>query len=124
MHKKYKVLLADDDEDLLVVLRVGLEKAGYQVFTANTGVDAALILDKEPPDIVVSDWQMPSGMGSTLLEYMLSKAELRKIPVVVISGFDNPMIEMEAKGLGANAYIRKPFHHDVLIEEIHRLLRK
>jgi len=122
MAEKKRILLVDDDMELVEMMARRLEIAGYEVIKASDGTGAAVELDYHSPDLVVSDWQMPYGRDSSLLEYMLSKEETRKIPVIIMTGFEHPYLETEAKSLGANAVLRKPVDGKVLVKEIEKLL--
>lgn len=114
------ILVVDDDADFRIGLRAALEMKGYQVDEAANGEEALLKLAEKPPLLVLLDLQMPVMNGREMLQRMRSTAELREVPVVIISGFG---FEWEAELMGAQGYIGKPFEPQELEATIANLLR-
>jgi DNA-binding response OmpR family regulator len=114
------ILVVDDDEDFRVGLRAALEMKGYQVEEAANGEDALSRLAERPPLLVLLDLQMPVMNGREMLQRMRAQADLKDVPVVIISGFG---FEWEAELMGAQGYIGKPFEADELEKTIASLLR-
>jgi len=120
------VLVVDDDEDTLELLRTVLKEGGANVVTADS-VEAALALYRlAPPDIIVSDMRLGSSDGyafiAAIREY--NKEYRGFTPAIALTGFAYPGDEDRAIAAGFNAYIRKPFNPEDLIFTISRLLRQ
>lgn len=114
------ILVVDDDADFRAGLRLALEMKGYQVEEAENGEAALAKLMERPPLLVLLDLQMPVMNGREMLQRMRANAELREVPVVIISGFG---FEWEAELMGAQGYIGKPFEPEELQKTIAHLLR-
>ena len=114
------ILVVDDDEDFRSGLRMALEMKGYQVDDAEDGEQALAKLAEKPPLLVLLDLQMPVMNGREMLQRMRANAELRDVPVVIISGFG---FEWEAELMGAQGYIGKPFEPEELQKTIADLLK-
>ena len=114
------ILVVDDDEDFRLGLRTALEIKGYQVEEAQNGEDALALLIERPPLLVLLDLQMPVMNGREMLQRMRATAELKDVPVVIISGFG---FEWEAELMGAQGYIGKPFEQQELEQTIANLLK-
>jgi DNA-binding response OmpR family regulator len=112
--------VVDDDEDFRLGLRTALEIKGYQVEEAQNGEEALALLIEKPPLLVLLDLQMPVMNGREMLQRMRATAELKDVPVVIISGFG---FEWEAELMGAQGYIGKPFEPQELEKTIAGLLR-
>src|SRR3954453_2640174 len=114
------ILVVDDDSDFRTGLKMALEMKGYQVEEAENGERALALLAEKPPLLVLLDLQMPVMNGREMLQRMRANAELRDVPVVIISGFG---FEWEAELMGAQGYIGKPFEPEELHKTIANLLR-
>ena len=114
------ILIVDDDADFRIGLRTALEMKGYQVDEAANGEEALITLSERPPLLVLLDLQMPVMNGREMLQRMRATAELKDVPVVIISGFG---FEWEAELMGAQGYIGKPFEPQELERTIAHLLR-
>src|SRR5438067_13930160 len=114
------ILVVDDDADFRSGLRIALEMKGYQVDEAANGEEALLKLGEKPPLLVLLDLQMPVMNGREMLQRMRANAELKDVPVVIISGFG---FEWEAELMGAQGYIGRPFEPEELQKTIAHLLR-
>jgi CheY-like chemotaxis protein len=114
------ILVVDDDADFRTGLRTALEMKGYQVEEASNGAEALERLTPKPPLLVLLDLQMPVMNGREMLQRMRAQAELKDVPVVIISGFG---FEWEAELMGAQGYIGKPFEPQELEKTIANLLK-
>jgi CheY-like chemotaxis protein len=114
------ILVVDDDADFRIGLRAALEMKGYQVEEAANGEQALAKLTEKPPLLVLLDLQMPVMNGREMLQRMRANADLKEVPVVIISGFG---FEWEAELMGAQGYIGKPFEPEELQKTIANLLR-
>jgi two-component system, OmpR family, alkaline phosphatase synthesis response regulator PhoP len=109
MEKKI-ILLADDEEDIKVVVQLYLESKGYEVLTAFDGLDAIDQAKKGKPDLILLDVMMPVMNGYEVATTLRADPETREIPIVMLSAAAHE--EAVAKGLqaGADDYVMKPFY--------------
>ena len=114
------ILVVDDDADFRSGLRMALEMKGYQVEEAEDGEKALAALAEKPPLLVLLDLQMPVMNGREMLQRMRANAELKDVPVVIISGFG---FEWEAELMGAQGFVGKPFEPEELQKTIAGLLK-
>lgn len=118
-----KILLADDDELLASLLNYRLGKAGFQVHWSCDGRKVKEELDKEIPDIIVSDIMMPYFSGLELVDYVRNTLK-SKVPVIIISSAGNEENVLTAFELGANDFISKPVSPAELLVRVTRELNK
>ncbi len=114
-----KILIVEDDEDLLSTIVEYLEKQGFQVITALNGVDGFKLIESETYDLVITDIDMPivSGIGVILAH----KKRNPEIPIIAMSGYGNAPLEA-AREKGADLILRKPFVFSVLMNHLDKLL--
>jgi twitching motility two-component system response regulator PilH len=115
-----KILVVDDEPDLLSILQELLEGDGAQVIQATNGDEALALIQKNPVDIVVSDIRMPNGNGMELLQ-TLRKRDAHNPIVLFITAFSD-VAPSEIYAQGAQAVLIKPFDPNFLTQEITRLL--
>jgi DNA-binding response OmpR family regulator len=113
LHKP-RVLIAEDDPDTLVILRINLHAAGIEPMLAGDGHTALERIESEAPDALLLDVLLPGIDGWQVLEQLHAKGD--PVPVIVCSGKDNIHDLQRARDLGAVAYLVKPFDIDRLIE--------
>jgi DNA-binding response OmpR family regulator len=113
-HHRPRVLIAEDDPDTLVILRVNLNAAGMEPMLAGDGRTALERIEAESPDAVLLDVLLPGIDGWQVLEQLHAKGD--PVPVIICSGKDNLHDLQRARELGAVAYLVKPFDIDRLIE--------
>ena len=113
LHKP-RVLIAEDDPDTLVILRINLSAAGIEPRLAGDGHTALERIETEAPDALLLDVLLPGIDGWQVLEQLHAKGD--PVPVIICSGKDNMHDLQRARELGAVAYLVKPFDIDRLIE--------
>lgn len=117
------ILIADDDERLLIALTIRLERLGFQVIRALNGGLALEMAQESPPDLLILDINMPTCDGFSLIEKMDKISELQDIPVIYITGADGDgELSAASERLGAMGMIRKPFEIEDLIQSISLVL--
>ena len=116
------ILVADDNLDIREVLRKALEHAGYQVFEAANGAEAAQIVIDRLPDLVVLDMVMPYVSGLELLQRW--RKEHIDISVIVLTGFGDEESVGDALAAGADDHIAKPVRLRELVERVNAVLRR
>ncbi len=119
--KVYQVLLVDDDQALLSMLREQLEAAGYEVFAVTSGREALREFYERRPDIVILDTRMAEMDGFTLIERI---REVSDVPVIVLSAYGDEEDVVRALDLGADDYILKPYRLNELLARIRSALRR
>jgi len=115
-----KILLVDDDVDILSALRTVLERKGYRVFTASDGNMGLSVAERENPDLVVVDMMMPKKSGFLVLEKLKSRPDSGP-SVIMITANEGSRHRAYAEILGVDEYIRKPFDMNRLLEAVQRL---
>ena len=116
-----KLLIADDDPQMLRALRITLTARGYEVVTASDGKAALDAAIKTHPDIVVIDLGMPGLTGIEVIEALRGWSQ---VPVLVVSGRSESWDKVEALDAGADDYVTKPFSADELLARIRALARR
>ena len=117
-----KILVIEDDT-LLCWLLKKIVGVNADVIIMNDGLEAWRWLSEgNYPDLVISDLKMPSLDGVGLLQNMNSSATLKEIPVIILSGFEDPVKRRECMNLGAFTYLVKPFEPSLLIQRVDEAL--
>jgi len=116
--KKARILIIDDDTGFRDLLRIHLSAAGYQVEVAEDGVTGGRALLEHPPDLIVSDVNMPFLDGFELLSLMGAEESTRSVPVILLSGRSDGDTMAKAVELGAADFLTKPVTRDQLLESI------
>jgi DNA-binding response OmpR family regulator len=111
-----RVLVVEDDPDLLVVLRVNLESVGIEPILASDGSTAIARIQAERPDAVLLDMMLPGLDGWQVLADLHQMND--PVPIVVCSAKKNPEDMARARELGAHAYVVKPFDIDRLLDAV------
>ena len=120
MTEKVRVLVADDNPDILFLLRTNLDAAGFETLTATDGEIALRLIEKEHPDLLLLDLMMPVLDGWGVLERL--EEEGSELPVIVVSASDSAANIQRATHLGATGYVTKPFNLRGLIDMIRGVL--
>jgi class 3 adenylate cyclase len=113
-----RILIVDDDEDVIALLRHFLAGAGYEVIHALGGVQALGISTRDAPDLVVSDVRMPEFDGFGLLAALRANATTRALPVVFLTVLEDAESVTRAMRLGVDGYLPKPVQRDALLETV------
>jgi DNA-binding response OmpR family regulator len=117
------VLCADDDADILALLAIRLERAGFRVAQAVDGEQALSLARKLRPDVLVLDVMMPRLSGTEVLRALRGDEATAAIPVVLLSARAQEADVERGLEAGADAYLAKPFQAPELIEVVGRLAR-
>ncbi|MGN7798543.1 response regulator [Leifsonia sp. 22587] len=116
-----KILIADDDPQILRALRILLAARGYDVLTARTGAEALSVAVDEHPDLVMLDLGMPQLNGIEVIEGLRGWSS---VPILVVSGRTGSGDKVDALDAGADDYVTKPFAADELLARIRALTRR
>ena len=116
-----KILLVDDDNEIIESMKLTLESRGYTVVVARDGNQGLAMAEKEDPDLMILDMMMPKRSGFLVLEKV---RRTRPVPlrVIMITANEGSRHKAYAEMLGVDDYIRKPFAMDRLLESVNRLL--
>ena len=116
-----KILIVDDEPDLLKVLEVRLKNTGYEVFTGVNGQEALDTARKMKPDLIILDLYLPVKDGDEVAQILKNDKELKSIPIVLISATTRTLSE-RAKACGANTFLSKPFEPEEFVFLVKKLL--
>jgi DNA-binding response OmpR family regulator len=119
--KAKRVLLVDDDAEIIESLRLALEANGYEVLVARDGNQGLALTEREDPDLVILDMMMPKRSGFLVLE-RLRRTREDSPPVIMITANEGNRHKAYAEMLGVDEYLRKPFPMDKLMESVKRLV--
>ncbi|HUG07474.1 MAG TPA: response regulator [Acidimicrobiia bacterium] len=119
-----RVLVADDDPDILTVVKVNLELDGFELDTAVDGEDALQKATANPPNVIILDIMMPRMDGLTALHRLRSQATTASIPIILLTARGLPEDRVRGLELGADDYITKPFDITELAARVRAVLRR
>ncbi len=119
-----KILVVDDEVDLVQMLRTILEKSEYKVATALDGMNAVVLAQSYRPDLILLDIMMHEIDGWEVLKLLRMDARTQRIPVVILSARSHPRDRIRALQEGAQDYLSKPFSIQDLLDTIGGLVEK
>lgn len=117
-----KVLIVDDERNIVTALEFLLQKNGYEVRVAVTGEEALAQLDAFRPDLVLLDVMMPKVSGYEVCQRVRSRPEWRGIKIIILSAKGREVEVSKGISLGADLYVTKPFSNTELVAAIDRLV--
>lgn len=121
---KNRILLVDDEIDLIKTVQTRLEQANYEVLIAHDGMEALDKARKDKPDLIILDLLLPKMDGYRVCAFLKRDANYAKIPIIMFSACVQESDKDTGKEVGADDYITKPFQHQVLLKKISELLKK
>ncbi len=120
-----KILILEDEEIILDLLSDKLSKQGYEITTARNGKDGMDMMEKEIPDLLLTDVIMPEKNGFDVISEMRQNELLRNVPVIIISNSGQPVEIDKAKALGVLDWVIKTeFDPQEIIEKVKQVLMK
>lgn len=117
-----KILCVDDDPNVSEALARAFSRHGVRVLRAFHGMQGLWLATNEKPDAIVLDLAMPKGPGEDVLGCLKRNAETAHIPVIVLTGKNDPGLERRMRRLGADRFFAKPTSAGALLSEIGRLM--
>jgi len=117
------LLVVDDEPDVRLLVRLALERVGYDVVEATGGEDAIDALTRTLPDCVLLDLRMPGVDGWAVLDHLRTSGTIDQVPVVVQSAHARGVTESQVLAAGARAFLAKPFSVSGLLATVDRVLR-
>jgi DNA-binding response OmpR family regulator len=124
MEQKKKILIVDDERDIVKAVMIRLQGAGYEVVTAFDGAQGVFMAHKEKPDLIILDIRMPAGNGFSVAQRLKRSMHTFTIPVIFLTGSPEKNAEKKAMALGARFYIKKPYDPEELLDAIKRALEE
>ena len=118
---KNKILMIDDDSEILILTRARLEAEGYEVITAADGDEGLRRVDQEKPDLIVLDIKLPKMDGWSFVRELKKKGLLKATPIVMLTAYHKMQDLFAIEGI--TDYIVKPFRAEDLLEKIDRHLK-
>ena len=123
-NNEYKILLVDDEQDILEFLSYNLKKEGYNVFTANNGKEAVTVAKQESPQLIILDVMMPDMDGIETCREIRDIPGLKDVMIAFLTARSEVYSQIAGFDVGADDYINKPIKPRVLISRIKALLRR
>ena len=119
-----KILVVDDEEHILMILKESLEFSRFEVVTAGDGVEALDVVAKEKPELVVLDIGMPKMDGWEVCRRLKADEATKNLPIIILTAYAQTSDQKKGQQLGADRFITKPCDLTYLVEEINSLLSK
>ena len=123
-----KILVVDDNEIVIKTITLKLQGAGYRVIAAMDGSEAVALARKENPDLILLDISFPADVGGVqwdcfrIMEWFHRLDTAKKIPIIIITGSEDPKTKERATQSGAVAFFQKPIEHDYLLKVVRATL--
>ncbi len=122
MAGKKKILIVDDERDIVRAVTIRLQMNGYEVVTAFDGAQGVFMAHKEKPDLIILDIRMPAGDGFSVAQRLKKSTHTFTIPIIFLTGSPERNAEQKAHELGARFYIKKPYDPEELLDAVKRAL--
>ncbi|MBB99360.1 MAG: phosphate regulon transcriptional regulatory protein PhoB [Rhodobacteraceae bacterium] len=119
-----KVLIVEDEEPLIMLLRYNLEAEGYSVDTCMRGDEAELLLREQQPDLLLLDWMLPGLSGIELCRRLRARPETERLPVIMLTARGEEQERIRGLATGADDYVVKPFSIPELMARVRAMLRR
>jgi CheY-like chemotaxis protein len=119
---EHRVLVADDDKEILEMISRALTRRRYLVSRASSGEEALSLIRQERPDVVLLDIRMPRMDGETVCRSVREDADLTNLPIVLISALEEDELQKRAERSGATTWLQKPVRPRLLLELIEKLI--
>lgn len=119
-----KILIIEDEKDILELIAFNLECSGYHVLKASNGEDGLVIAQAEIPDLVLLDVMMPGIDGFDVCRTLKQNPKTRKVPIIMLTARGEDTDIVSGLELGAEDYVTKPFSPKILVARIRTVLRR
>ena len=121
MNNKKKIVLAEDNSTLSLLLKFKLTKGGYEILVAEDGKKAIELIEEHNPELILTDIMMPFVSGLEVISHVRNKLN-SQTPIIVFSAAGQEEMVLKAFDLGANDFMSKPFSPNELVIRVKRLL--
>jgi DNA-binding response OmpR family regulator len=122
--QKPKLLLIEDEEDIAALIKLQAEISGYKLIVEVDGLNGYRAIEREKPDLVILDIMLPGQSGLDVCRKIKTNADLKNIPVIILSAKSEELDVILGLELGADDYVSKPFSPKVLFSRIRAVLRR
>jgi two-component system, OmpR family, alkaline phosphatase synthesis response regulator PhoP len=123
-NKVHKVLVADDEPDILEIIHYNLQAEGYDVYTANDGDDALQKAKQVRPHLIILDIMMPKKTGVQVCEILRTQPAFKDTLIIFLTAVKDESSEMKAFDMGADDYVNKPIAPRLLVSRVNALFRR
>ena len=124
MELQGKILIVDDEQDIIEFISYNLKGKGYQIYTAKDGVEALKRAKEHKPDLILLDVMMPNKDGFQTLKELRQQPEFEETVIIFLTAMNDEKSEIEGLNLGADDFIGKPIKPELLITRINTALRR
>jgi len=119
-----KILIVEDEQDILQLVKLYVEKEGFRTVSAKTGTEALHLVEQEKPDLVVLDLMLPEIDGLEVCKRLRSSPETARLPIIMLTAKAEESDTVVGLELGADDYVTKPFSPKTLVARIKALFRR
>ena len=119
-----KVLIADDEPDILEILKYNLEKEGYKVITAKNGDEALDKAKQHNPDLIILDMMMPKKNGMEVCELLRAQSTFQETLIMFLTALNDEATQLKGFSTGADDYVSKPLSPGVFVSRVNALFRR
>lgn len=119
-----KIMIVEDEDDIVTLLQYNLESAGFSVVSETNGGRATDVIAAQKPDLILLDWMLPEKSGIDICRDIRDSNDLRNIPIIMLTARGEEADKIEGLSIGADDYMTKPFSVPELIARIRALLRR
>jgi two-component system alkaline phosphatase synthesis response regulator PhoP len=123
-NRQGKVLIADDEPDIVEILAYNLQKEGYQVVTARDGDEALDQARKTQPDLIILDMMMPKKSGMEVCELLRAQPAFKNTLIMFLTALNDETTQLKGFSTGADDYVSKPISTSVLVSKVNALFRR
>ncbi|MCE8002308.1 response regulator transcription factor [Billgrantia ethanolica] len=117
-----KVLVVDDEPNIVLSLEFLMQQAGFDVDTAEDGEGALAKVEESPPDLILLDISLPGISGFDVLEQLRQDSRHARLPIIMLTAHGREVEREKGLALGADDYVTKPFSTQALVEKVKSLL--
>ncbi|MBA2778906.1 response regulator transcription factor [Billgrantia kenyensis] len=117
-----KVLVVDDEPNIVLSLEFLMQQAGFDVETAEDGEGALAKVEASPPDLILLDISLPGISGFDVLEQLRQDSRHARLPIIMLTAHGREVEKEKGLALGADDYVTKPFSTQALVEKVKHLL--
>jgi len=121
---KHLIMVVEDEEALCLVLKYNLEKSGYDVQIVNNGNKAIAEIEQNMPSVILMDWMLPEISGLDLVKLIRSKADIKDIPIIMLTAKGEEEDKIRGLSAGADDYVTKPFSIPELLARVKAQTRR
>ena len=119
-----KILVVDDEENIVKLVSYNLEQEGYEIITANEGKEALAKIEQEEPDLMILDLMLPKIDGFDICRKVRKDSNSNNLPIIILSAKEEEIDKILGLELGADDYVTKPFSPRELIARVKAVLRR